>query len=138
FNPEKTNWFNHQYIQKLDANEILEDYKKILEKEGVSASDVFNLKLIDLLKERANFIHDIYTQGKFFYSKPDSYDEKAVSKSWKEDSKDLLIEFSEKLKALSTFDSNSIHEEIKTFVAEKEIGFGKLMMPVRLAMVGSL
>lgn len=138
FNPEKTKWFNHQYIQKLDANEILEDYKKILEKEGVSASDVFNLKLIDLLKERANFIHDIYTQGKFFYSKPDSYDEKAVSKSWKEDSKDLLIEFSEKLKALSTFDSNSIHEEIKTFVAEKEIGFGKLMMPVRLAMVGSL
>lgn len=138
FNPEKTKWFNHQYIQKLEANEILKYYNNILEKEGISASDAFNLKVIELLKERANFIHDIYTQGKFFYSTPASYDEKAVSKSWKDDSKDLLTEFSEKLKALSTFDSHSIQEEIKTFVAEKEIGFGKLMMPVRLAMVGSL
>lgn len=138
FNPEKTKWFNHQYIQKLEANEILKYYNNILEKEGISASDAFNLKVIELLKERANFIQDIYSQGKFFYSTPASYDEKAVNKVWKEDAKDLLTEFSEKLKGISTFDSHSIHEEIKTFVAEKEIGFGKLMMPVRLAMVGSL
>src|SRR5690606_11374078 len=37
FNPEKTKWFNHQYIQKLEANEILKYYNNILEKEGVSA-----------------------------------------------------------------------------------------------------
>lgn len=138
FNPEKTTWFNHQYIQKLSAEEILNDYKQVLDKEGVSASDEFNLKIIELLKERAYFIKDIYTQGEFFYKTPENYDEKAVKKSWKDDSKDLLTEFSEKLNALSNFDSTSIHDAIQAFVAEKEIGFGKLMMPVRLALVGSL
>lgn len=138
FNPEKTNWFNHQYIQKLTPLEILEDYKKVLAHEGISASDEFNLKLIALLKERAHFIKDIFTQGKFFYVTPESYDEKAVNKAWKDDSKDLLTEFAEKLNALSSFDAASIHDAIQAFVTEKEIGFGKLMMPVRLALVGSL
>jgi len=138
FNPEKTVWFNHQYIQQKSAEEILPEYKLILEKQEVSASDEFNLKVIELIKERANFIKDIYTQGEFFYTAPSNYDEKAVSKAWKEDTKDLLTEFSEELNALFSFDHTNIHEKIQAFVNQKAIGFGRLMMPVRLALVGSL
>lgn len=138
FNPEKTIWFNHQYIQQKTAEEILPKYEKILEKEGVSADKDFNLKLIELLKERANFIRDIYQQGKFFYTAPNSYDEKAVSKAWKGDTAELLKEFSSELEKVSEFTSEKIHEMVQSFVQSKSIGFGKLMMPVRLAMVGSL
>ena len=118
--------------------EILPEYEKILEKDGVTADKEFNLKLIELLKERANFIRDIYQQGKFFYTAPDSYDEKAVSKAWKEDTAELLKEFSSELENISVFSSEKIHEMVQGFVQSKSIGFGKLMMPVRLAMVGSL
>src|SRR5690606_21529695 len=138
FNPEKTIWFNHQYIQQKTAEEILPEYEKILEKDGVTADKEFNLKLIELLKERANFIRDIYQQGKFFYTAPDSYDEKAVSKAWKEDTAEILKEFSSELENISEFSSEKIHEMVQGFVQSKSIGFGKLMMPVRLAMVGSL
>lgn len=138
FNPEKTIWFNHQYIQQKTAEEILPEYEKILEKDGVTADKEFNLKLIELLKERANFIRDIYQQGKFFYTAPDSYDEKAVSKAWKEDTAEILKEFSSELENISVFSSEKIHEMVQGFVQSKSIGFGKLMMPVRLAMVGSL
>ncbi len=138
FNPEKTIWFNHQYIQQKTGEEILPEFEKALQKQGITADSLFNLSVIELLKERANFIRDIFEQGKFFYIAPDSYDEKAVSKAWKEDSAELIAEFSSELNNLSEFNHENIHEVIQHFVQTKSIGFGKLMMPVRLAMVGSL
>ncbi len=138
FNPEKTIWFNHQYIQQKSAEEILPIYEKTLEKEGVSAGKEFNLNVIELLKERANFIRDIAAQGKFFYVAPESYDEKAVGKAWKEDSAGLIKEFSQDLNEIAEFNHHNIHDAIQNFVNKKEIGFGKLMMPVRLSLVGSL
>lgn len=138
FNPEKTIWFNHQYIQQKSAQEILPEFNSILTQENVNSSDEFSLKVIKLLKERANFIRDIYTQGQFFYNAPTAYDEKALNKAWKEDSASLIEAFIEDLKSISEFNHENIHEAIQNFVKAKEIGFGKLMMPVRLALVGSL
>lgn len=140
FNPEKTIWFNHQYIQQKSSEEILPEYKSVLERKEINASDEFNLKVIGLMKERANFIQDIYTQGEFFYKAPENYDEKAVAKAWKEDTKPILEEFTNELSAAAdeNFNHTEIHDKIQDFVQTKEIGFGKLMMPVRLALVGSL
>lgn len=138
FNPEKTTWFNHQYIQKKSDAEILPLYNEVLKAKGISATDDFNLKIIGLLKERANFIKDIYTQGDFFYHSPEQYDEKAVKKAWKEDSAGILNDFSAELNKLTQFDHQNIHDLAQEFVNAKEIGFGRLMMPVRLALVGGL
>lgn len=138
FNPEKTIWFNHQYIQQKTGEEILPEFEKELQSQGVTADSSFSLSVIGLLKERANFLRDIFEQGKFFYIAPDSYDEKAVSKAWKEDTAELIQEFSSELKNISEFNHNTIHEVIQNFVQSKSIGFGKLMMPVRLSLVGSL
>ncbi len=138
FNPEKTIWFNHQYIQQKSNEEILPEFNIVLNQKGIHSSDEFNLQVIGLLKERANFIQNIYTQGEFFFQAPTSYDEKAVGKAWKDDSSKLIEAFSQELNALDSFDHTSIHDKIQAFVAEKEIGFGKLMMPVRLSLVGSL
>lgn len=138
FNPEKAIWFNHQYIQQKPPEGLLPEFKQILKENSVEALDEFNLKIIDLLKERANFVKDIFTQGEFFYKAPSLYDEKAVKKAWKEDTKELIAPFSDELEQLNLFNHKTIHEMIQNFVNQKEIGFGKLMMPVRLAMVGSL
>ncbi|MFV0305841.1 MAG: glutamate--tRNA ligase [Moheibacter sp.] len=138
FNPEKAIWFNHQYIQQKPPEGLLPEFKQILKENSVEALDEFNLKIIDLLKERANFVKDIFTQGEFFYKAPSLYDEKAVKKAWKEDTKELIAPFSDELEQLNLFNHKTIHETIQNFVNQKEIGFGKLMMPVRLAMVGSL
>jgi len=138
FNPEKTIWFNHQYIQKMNDLDILAIYRKMMEERNINSNDEFNLKVIELLKERANFISDIYTQGEFFYHPPENYDEKAVKKAWKEDTSEILSEFSNELIALPKFNRQQIHKAAEEFVGKKLIGFGRLMMPVRLALVGGL
>ncbi|SMC32312.1 glutamate--tRNA ligase [Moheibacter sediminis] len=138
FNPEKTIWFNHQYIQQKSNEEILPEFNKVLNENGIDSSEEFNLQVIDLLKERVNFIKDIFTQGKFFFIAPETYAENAVKKAWKEDSAELLNEFAQELNSLKSFDHTTIHDKVQAFVAQKEIGFGKLMMPVRLSLVGDL
>lgn len=138
FNPEKTIWFNHQYIQKMNDLDILTIYRKMLEERHINSNDEFNLKVIELLKERANFISDIYSQGEFFYHSPENYDEKAVKKAWKDDTSIILTEFSNELTNLQKFNHQHIHKCAEEFVEKKSIGFGRLMMPVRLALVGSL
>ncbi|MGB6093212.1 MAG: glutamate--tRNA ligase [Moheibacter sp.] len=138
FNPEKTIWFNHQYIQKMNDLDILTIYREMLEEKNVKSNDEFNLKVIELLKERANFISDIYTQGEFFYHSPENYDEKAVKKAWKDDTSIILTEFSNELTNLPKFNHQQIHKAAEEFAEKKSIGFGRLMMPLRLALVGGL
>ncbi len=137
FSKEKAEWFNHQYLQKQSNEELLESFKNLEETKNINLSDETLLKIIGLMKERATFVKDIYAQGKFFFEAPASYDEKAVKKAWNEETASIMTELSEKLNT-TEFKSEILKEEIHHFVEEKGLGFGKVMMPLRLALVGEL
>ena len=137
FSKEKAEWFNHQYLQKKSNEEILEIFKNLEETKNINLSDEKLLKIISLMKERATFVKDIYLQGKFFFEAPTSYDEKAVKKAWNEETASIMKELSEKLNN-SEFKADVLKEEIHHFVEEKGLGFGKVMMPLRLSLVGEL
>ena len=137
FSKEKAEWFNHQYLQKQSNEELLESFKNLEETKHINLSDETLLKIIGLMKERATFVKDIYTQGKFFFEAPAEYDEKAVKKAWNEETASIMTELSEKLNT-TEFKSEILKEEIHHFVEEKGLGFGKVMMPLRLALVGEL
>lgn len=138
FSKEKAEWFNHQYLQKKSNEEVLEIFKNIEESKNISLSDEKLLKIVSLMKERATFVKDIYNEGKFFFEAPISYDEKATKKAWNGETSTLMTELSEKLEALEDFTSEKIKEEIHHLVEEKGLGFGKVMMPLRLSLVGEL
>ena len=137
FSKEKAEWLNHQYLQKQSNEELLESFKNLEETKNINLSDETLLKIIGLMKERATFVKDIYTQGKFFFEAPAEYDEKAVKKAWNEETASIMTELSEKLNT-TEFKSEILKEEIHHFVEEKGLGFGKVMMPLRLALVGEL
>lgn len=137
FNPDKTTWFNHQYLQQKSDEELTASFQDILKEKGIETNTEFDQKIVSLLKERANFVSDMWTEGEFFYQAPSSYDEKSFKKVWKEDTKDILNKF-------LSFDipnydnAEEIQAKVKEFVKDNEIGFGKIMMPLRLALVGGL
>jgi len=51
-----------------------------------------------MLKERVNFIHELWEESYFFFQAPETYDEKFLKKSYKEDSTQLLQKLIEILK----------------------------------------
>lgn len=137
FSPDKAVWFNNQYLQQKSAEELLPAFQEVLKTEGVELNNTLDIQVIELLKERANFVKDIFEQGKFFYTAPISYDEKAAKKAWKDDSKEILTKFIEVLNS-TEFNAEILHDAMANFVTAQEIGFGKIGMPLRLSLVGAL
>ena len=138
FSKEKAEWFNHEYLKLTSDQEALVLLKKV---EGINLSHLDDdqlLKIISLMKERATFIKDIYTDGKFFFEAPSSYDEKAVKKAWNEQTSSLMNDFAEALDGTEIFEAENLRLIIHDFAETRGLGMGKVMMPLRLALVGEL
>jgi glutamyl-tRNA synthetase len=137
FDPEKTKWFQHQYLQKVDNAKLAAQFSELLKSKKVStAFDLTNI--IPLLKERATFIEDLWDQGSFFFEAPETYDEKASVKAFKPETPELLAQVVSLMKSQEDFSAPVLSEKIKGWITENEIGFGKVMMPLRLALVGEM
>jgi glutamyl-tRNA synthetase len=74
----------------------------------------------------------------FFFVPPTRYDEKASKKAIKEDTKVILNEVKDLISIVSDFTIDKLNETIKGWITSNNIGFGKVMMPLRLALVGDL
>ncbi len=137
FSPDKAKWFNQQYLQRRSDEELLPEVKKIIDDKKITIPDEKLLEIIGLMKERATFIQDIYNDGIFFFEAPGSYDEKAAKKAWHQDAAEFLTEFRTRLCEIN-FDAERLKNLIHDFAQEKAVSMGKLMMPLRLALVGEL
>ncbi|AQX04108.1 glutamate--tRNA ligase [Elizabethkingia meningoseptica] len=137
FSAEKAKWFNQQYLQMMSNEAILPEFKTILSNNSIEISDEKALRIIGLMKERATFIKDIYNDGKFFFHAPESYDEKAAKKAWSPETAALMQEVNNAITTVD-FKADTIKESLHHLTEEKGLGMGKVMMPLRLSLVGEL
>ncbi len=143
FDPEKAKWFQHQHLQRKSIDELVDLFIPVLQEqlgytiEGKAIRD-YTAKVIELLKERATFVKDFWTQGGFFYVAPTEYDAKAVKKQWKEQTPALMQEVVAFLSNIDDFTADNLKEKLSEWITAKAIGFGKVMQPLRLSLVGGL
>lgn len=137
FDPEKTKWFQQQHLQKADNLILSQQFEKILTEKNISTSlDIQNI--VAHIKERATFVKDLWDLSEFYFVSPSKYEEKAVQKAWKEDTPVLMHELTRILSDINDFSEDNISTIVKGWITGKEISFGKIMMPLRIALVGSL
>jgi len=135
FDLEKLNWFNAQALQKLDPTEIVARYKKRNNNFDAVPESVL-VAGISLVKERLIKVDDLNDQ-QYLFQEPHSYDDKAVKKQWKEETPELLQALLEDL-ILVPEGPEAVKNVIHNFCEKREIGMGKIMAPLRIALVGSL
>ncbi|WP_339647869.1 glutamate--tRNA ligase [uncultured Salegentibacter sp.] len=138
FDPEKTKWFQQHYMHEADEKLVAEKLEKIIEKKEIKVSSDYVLKVVSLMKERAVFVNDIWDQGYFFFLAPTSYDPKNAKKAWKDDTADLMQELIQVLQKQEDFKAEAVQAKVKAWIQQKEVGFGKVMQPFRLALVGAM
>ena len=137
FDPEKTKWFQHQYLQEVEDSVLAEKFSEVLkEKDIITNLDV--IRIVSLAKERATFVIDLWEQTSFFFITPVSYNEKSAAKAFKPETPEILKAVVEILNSSTDFSAANISEKVKGWVTSKELGFGKVMMPLRLALVGEM
>ncbi|QBZ97095.1 glutamate--tRNA ligase [Flavobacterium sangjuense] len=137
FDPDKNKWFNHQYLQKQSDESLAKAYAPLLTEKGITVENGKLVRIVSLIKERANFVSEFWEMSNFFFEAPTSYDEKAA-KNWKEDTPRTMQELISVLENISDFTSVNIETVVKDWMTQNEIGMGKVMQPFRLSLVGAL
>lgn len=138
FNPEKTTWFQHQYLQKELPKTLAEKFQLLLKEKGIEKDIAYTQKIVEILQERATFVADFWEQGDFYFAAPTSYDPKATKKAWKEGTPILMDKVIELLKNTNDFTTENIQSNIKDWITSEGMGFGKVMQPLRLVLVGEM
>ena len=136
---EKGKWFNHSYLMETTDAELAELYKPILIEKGVNLvdySDEYIAKAVGMVKSRINFVRDLWEQTDFFFTRPTSYDPKAVKKRWSEDMPRIMGELVELLEVQPDFTSQVLEPIVLGWIADNGYHLGNVMNAFRLTVVG--
>ena len=136
FDPDKTKWFNQQYLRSKTDAELAEAIKPIVNEKGYDYSDEYLASVCRLMKERASFIPEIVTGGEYLFVKPETYDDKTVSKKWKEDTPDRMRSMIADFERVKNFYAEELENVFKAFLEREQLGMGAVLPNLRLLLTG--
>ena len=139
FNLDKLDWLNAEHLRSTPNDKILIMLKDEISKSNYSnfdCTDEYLLLIIEAMKERVSFVKEYIEKCPYFFEPPIEYDEKVVKKRWKDDSQELLKIFSSRIEQLVNPRKEDYERILKKLCEEKEIGLGRLIHPLRLALSG--
>ena len=140
FDPDKTKWFNQQYLHDRGAEVLFQEFERELQRAGVDISNYDQDKLktiLSLVRERAVFASDLVDLSAYFFKAPENYDPKAINKGWKEESPRHLEALQAHLERIE-FETDKLEASIKSYIADNDLSFGAIMPMLRLVLVGEL
>lgn len=136
FDYQKGIWFNHEYILAKSASEIAEIFAPIVAENGVNETMDRITKVVEMMKDRVNFVSELWPLCKFFFVAPTEYDEKTRKKRWKEDSAQQLGELMQVLEGIDDFSVEGQEAIVHQWIEQKEYKLGNIMNAWRLTLVG--
>lgn len=151
FDYEKGKWFNHQYLQLKSNESLAQLFRPILaEKIGDAINSIENqtiANVIGLVKDRVNFVNELWEQCNFFFVAPEEYDEKSLKKRWKEDSPRHMRELLALLETVEdkdwitpagkTAEEGTLNQLVMPWIEKNEYGLGIVMNAFRICLVGA-
>jgi len=140
FDIEKLNWLNAEHLRKKTNNEILTMLKENIQKSEFSNqnySDEFLLSIIGAMKERVSFIKEFITNCQYFYTAPMEYEQKSIEKNWNSETPNHLRKIRNAFTSLRNPIKEDFELELTNVATEFNIGKGKLIHPLRLAISGT-
>lgn len=141
FDPEKNNWYNHQYLQQKPVSDLVGLFRPVLSGQGVDGSSFSDARLgkaIALIRERASFVHELWDLGSYLFLAPESYDAKSARKQWKSETPARMKELASVLGSLQDFGAASAETAVKEWLTASGLSFGQVMPPLRLVLVGAM
>jgi glutamyl-tRNA synthetase len=136
---EKGTWFNHHYLSEMPDEKLAELFKPILSEHGVDVdafADSYIAKTVGLVKNRINFVRDLWDVAKFFFVAPEEYEAKSVKKRWSRETPAIMTELVSVLSGLTDFSASAAEPVVLGWIADKGYHLGNVMNAFRLAVVG--
>lgn len=136
FDFQKGIWFNHEYILRKSDAEIAGLFAPIVANNGVDETLERVTQVVSMMKDRVNFVKELWPLCSFFFIPPTEYDEKTVKKRWKPDSAKVMSELVEVLSGIQDFTVEGQEHVVMAWVEQQGYKLGDVMNAFRLALVG--
>ncbi len=135
YNLDKLLWLNAHYIKNKPHDELAE----LLVDFGVDIREHSKRDLIlNATKERGKTLVELAEQVNLILNAPNEYNAKNFKKAFKADTPEILELFMKLLNEAELNEVSDYHKVIEAVVKQKEIGFGKIGMPLRVSLLGSM
>ena len=136
---KKLHWISGQHIMKTGTDSIIDKIRSKDPDWGKGSSISYLISIIELLKVRAKSLSEFISQSDYFFKSPSSYDQKALQKAWTQNSvNDTIRLLMDNLSTLGSWRKEHLQNSFDLFVKEHSLGLGKIIMPIRLAVCGTL
>jgi glutamyl-tRNA synthetase len=129
-------WFNHEYMLRKSSEEIATLYMPMLQAEGIHEPMERVTQVVEMMKDRVNFVKELVPLCRFFFVAPQAYDEKTVNKRWKADSAERMTELATLLEGLDDFSIAHQEETVMAWIEKMGYKTGDVMNAFRLTLVG--
>lgn len=145
FDPAKLEWMNGQHLARMPIADAAALLRGPLVAAGLSsdawldANEAWYHKLLELLRVRARLTDELVSQAKPYFTEDFPYEADAVAKQWKDPAaaQALLEACGETLRTLEPWDEATMEPAMRALAESKGVGAGKLLQPLRVALVGS-
>ncbi len=144
FDLDKLAWLGGQHFNGLPAAELAPGLTERLVEAGVAdesklqARQDWFYELIELLKTRARTMNDLVDQAVPFVAEELELDQDAVEEHWLKEPEEVgerLKELTRRLEA-SSWDEATLEGVIRGYAEELNVGAGRVIHPVRVAITG--
>lgn len=136
FNTEKLNWLNQQYMKTLPAQVVVPALAYQYARLNIDTGDYPLLDIIPYYAERAKTLKEMAEQTDWLFQTPTDYPAKAAKKAFHAEAATYLGSVFDKLEVLPQWEQSALHDVVAETVAAHNVGFGKVGMPLRLALTG--
>ncbi len=137
FDYKKGIWFNHEYLLRKSPEEVAQLFAPIVAGNGANATMQQITDVCRMMKDRVNFVSELWPLCFFFFFPPVQYDEKTVKKRWKEDSAEVMTQLAAVLEGIEgDFTIKAQEPVVMQWIESKGYKLGDVMNAFRLALVG--
>ena len=137
FDFEKGKWFNHQYLKAKPDSEVADLFQPILVQKGIIEDSERVTHVVGLVKDRVNFVPELWNECSFFFEAPAEFDEKSLKKRWKAESPAQMEELMQLIASMDDFSGVHAEPEIMAWIERKGYGVGIVMNAFRICLVGA-
>ena len=137
FDIKKLEWVSGQHLSAKSPKDFLELIYEINSNWGLSQSEEYLFKVIDILKSRVRTINDIISYSDYFFNDPKEFDSDVMKRSWPDSQTNRYIEkYYNVLKDVDDWSFSNLENQLKTFSNNENISIGKIILPIRLSISG--
>jgi glutamyl-tRNA synthetase len=138
FDPEKTKWFNQQYLRMRTDEELAAAFMaEVKEKMPDGKADLdYVIKVCGLIKEKANFLTEFWSLGSYFFREPETYDPDVMKKRWNERSKGFMADLAKVYADVQDFSAANAESVFKQTCEKAGIKSGEVMQLFRVCISG--